>query len=526
MAPPQRTGASGAVRERRAPAGSWDTADTYLSVAQARRRAVSLLVLSVLVPGSAQIVAGNRAIGRIVLRIWFGILLIAALLGGIAFLSISTVVGILSASWFLRLAQWALYAWAAIWALVLIDAWRLGRPDYQPTRTRRRFAIATVILLVLPAGVAYAGTSVSAGRSALSAVFADGPSIPPSDGRYNILLLGGDSGAGREGTRPDSLQLVSIDADTGRAVTFGFARDTSNIVFERGSVMAGIMPEGWTCGDECLLNGLYTWAMDHKDQFPPDVEDPGILATREAVEALSGLEVQYYALVDLNGFRSLVDALGGLEINVIRRTPIGGGTSKISSWIEPGNQRLDGYHALWYARSREGSSNYERMARQRCVMSAMVDQIDPRTIALRFGDLAAASTGVLRTDIPQSDLGTFAELALKTRSQKITGVNFVPPLIKPWDFDIEEMHRIVEDTIEASEKTADEEAVSTSATPLPGVTPTDAAAPGGAQVQPGAPDSSQGSAGATHAPGYDPLARPSEDINARTDDIASVCSVG
>ena len=81
MAPPQRTGASGAVRERRAPAGSWDTADTYLSVAQARRRAVSLLVLSVLVPGSAQIVAGNRAIGRIVLRIWFGILLIAALLG-------------------------------------------------------------------------------------------------------------------------------------------------------------------------------------------------------------------------------------------------------------------------------------------------------------------------------------------------------------------------------------------------------------------------------------------------------------
>src|SRR5690606_847540 len=131
MAPPQRTGASGAVRERRAPAGSWDTADTYLSVAQARRRAVSLLVLSVLVPGSAQIVAGNRAIGRIVLRIWFGILLIAALLGGIAFLSISTVVGILSASWFLRLAQWALYAWAAIWALVLIDAWRLGRPDSQ-----------------------------------------------------------------------------------------------------------------------------------------------------------------------------------------------------------------------------------------------------------------------------------------------------------------------------------------------------------------------------------------------------------
>ena len=200
--------------------------------------------------------------------------------------------------------------------------------------------------------------------------------------------------------------------------------------------------------------------------------DPGILATREAVEALSGLEIQYYALVDMNGFRSLIDALGGLEITVMRRTPIGGGSSKILDWIEPGKQQLDGYHALWYARSREGSSNYERMARQRCVMSAMVDQVDPRTIALRFGDIAAASTGVLRTDIPQTELGTLAELAMKTRSQKITGVNFVPPLLKPWDYDIAEMHRIVEETIEISQDLPDERAVSDSARPLPGQTPT------------------------------------------------------
>lgn len=499
---------------------SWDTADTYLSVAQARRRAVSLLVLSVVLPGTAQIIAGNRTIGRIVLRAWLAILAIGAVVGVVAFLSVSTVVGLLSAPWFLRIAQWALYAWAVVWAGVVIDAWRLGRPTSQPARTRRRFAIATAVLMILPGSVAYAGASVSAGRHALAAVFADGPVSGASEGRYNVLLMGGDSGAGREGTRPDSLQLVSVDAETGRAVTFGFTRDTENIVFERGSVMAGLMPEGWTCGDDCLLNGLYTWAWDHKDQFPADVEDPGLLATREAVEALSGLEIQYYALVDLGGFRSLVDALGGLEINVLRRTPIGGGTSKVSGWIEPGTQRLDGYHALWYARSREGSSNYERMARQRCVMSAMVDQIDPRTIALRFGDIAAASTGVLRTDVPQSELGTFAELALKTRSQKINGVNFVPPLIKPWNYDVAEIHRIVEETIEASEELPEERAASGSATPLPGETPSTESV--------GADDSPAAGAtpSATQAPAYDPMASPSEDANARTDDIASVCSVG
>ena len=98
-------------------------------------------------------------------------------------------------------------------------------------------------------------------------------------------------------------------------------------------------------------------------------KDPGLLATTEAVEALTGLDIQYYVLVDLKGFRSLVDAVGGLDIAVQRRTPIGS-QHEIKGWIKAGNQHLDGYHALWYARSRANSTNYERMARQRCVVTA------------------------------------------------------------------------------------------------------------------------------------------------------------
>jgi len=491
-------------------------ADVHVSRSRARRRAVALLVLTVFLPGSAQLVSGNRTIGKIALRVWLIALGSAVLLGLVSLFNLSTAIRILSNATTLVALQWVLYAWAALWALLFADAWRLGRPDSQPPATRRRFAAATAVLMLLPASAAYAANSVSAGRSLLAEVFVAGAAADASDGRYNILLLGGDSGAGRYGTRPDSLQLVSVNARTGRAVTFGFARDTANIRFGHGSVMAGLMPEGWACGDECLLNGLYTWAWDHRDQFPADVEDPGILATREAVEALSGLDIHYYVLVDLGGFQNLIDALGGLDVTVMRRTPIGGGTSPIKGYIEPGQQHLDGYHALWYARSRAGSSNYERMARQRCVLSAMVDQVDPRTVAMRFPEIAGASKGVLKTDIPQSELGPLAELALKTRSQKVTGVNFVPPLIQPWDYQVSELHAIVQDTIRKSDGLSDIEARTTSALVSTGADEVTEAVDG------------QGSTG--QAPGvpatYDPLAHPNEDEFANSDDIASVCRVG
>jgi hypothetical protein len=151
----------------------------------------------------------------------------------------------------------------------------------------------------------------------------------------------------------------------------------------------------------------------------------------------------------------MVDAVGGLDITVQRRTPIGGGTSPVVGWIEPGRQHLDGYHALWYARSRHGSTNYERMARQRCVMTALVDQVDPQTVLTRFPKIAGASSGLVRTDLPESELGYFADLALKTRTQKIKSVNFVPPLIKPWDYDADFVRRTVRSTIAASEKSTE-----------------------------------------------------------------------
>ncbi|HET9022046.1 MAG TPA: LCP family protein [Ornithinibacter sp.] len=473
-----------------------------------RRRAVTLLLLSAVLPGTAQLAAGNRALGRLALRVWLGMIGAVALVGLLAFVSRSAALTLVTHRWTLAVLQFVLLGFAALWAVVLVDAWRLGRPDRLPQRDRRGLLVLLVMLLVvLPGGAVYAGVNVGAARAAMTSVFASGDAVGAVDGRYNILLLGGDSGVGRTGLRPDSIQLASVDAETGRAVLFGFSRETENIRFRPGSVMAGLMPEGWTCGDECLLNGLYTWGTDHASEFPKGTGDPGLVATTEAVEALSGLDIQYYVLVDLKGFRSLVDAVGGLDIAVQRRTPIGS-QHEIKGWIKAGNQHLDGYHALWYARSRANSTNYERMARQRCVVTAMVRQLDPQTVLLHFGDIAKATKGVFRTDIPQGALASLADLAVRTKQQKITSVNFVPPLIKPWSYDPAVVHRAVDSAIRAAEE-QDEAAAEA---PKAGTT---ASAPTATATSKPAKPKKQAV-----------MESPAADPDANTSDLATVCSVG
>ncbi|WP_084343814.1 LCP family protein [Piscicoccus intestinalis] len=419
------------------------------------RRALVLVLLTLVAPGSAQLVAGNRRAGAIALRIWVATLITLALTAVVFFLDRALLLNVMSNSLFLTGLAAVLGAAAIGWTLLFLDALRISRPRLLPGGSRAGVAAITALLVAvtaLPLGLG--ARNVLAGRDLVSSVFGNHTSRQPSNGRYNILLLGGDSGASRTGTRPDTIMLASVDADTGKSVLFGFSRETENINFRPGSTMARLMPQGWNCGDECLLNGIYRWAMEHHDQFPADVADPGALATKEAVEALSGLDIQYYGLVDLRGFQRFVDAVGGIDIYVGKRTPIGGGTSPISGYIEPGQQHLDGYHALWYARSREGSSNYERMARQRCVISAMVHQLSPETVFLKFQEIASVSGSVLQTDIPEGDVGTLGDLALKSRGHKMTSVNFVPPIINPWDYDPQVIRSTVERTIEASESEA------------------------------------------------------------------------
>jgi LCP family protein required for cell wall assembly len=300
----------------------------------------------------------------------------------------------------------------------------------------------------------WSSTIVSAQRDFVASVFGNGEKSKADKGRYNVLLLGGDSGANRIGVRPDSLTLASIDAETGRTVLIGLPRNMAKVPFPAGTEMAKQFPNGFEwdgCGHDCYLNGVYTWAMGHKQHFP-GVKEPGLVATQQAVEGLTGLKVNYYVLIDIAGFQHLLDAVGGITVDVGKKVPIGGIGAPIKGYIKPGKaQHLDGYHAMWFARSRAGASDYERMTRQKCVMTAMLNQLSPQKVLTKFQGIASASKEVVQTNIPSGELGTFTDLALDSKKLPVSSFSPVPPLIKTGDPDFDLIRTKVAEAVGKSE---------------------------------------------------------------------------
>lgn len=130
------------------------------------------------------------------------------------------------------------------------------------------------------------------------------------------------------------------------------------------------------------------------------------------------------------------------------RIPIGGVGGPVTGYIEPGVRKLNGFDTLWFARSRESADDYSRMARQKCVMGAMLQQLSPMTVVTKFQDIAEASTELITTNIPRSEVPTFVKLADKARSQPVRTVSFVPPVIRTGNPDIAKIHRMVERAID------------------------------------------------------------------------------
>ncbi len=433
------------------------------------RRALGLVTMSAVVPGSAQFVAGNRALGRVAMRVWVALWAVALLvLLGLVLLRGPTIALLLNGpvTFGLRGAAWLVFAG---WAVLLLDAWRLARPGWLTRRTRLTLT-ASCVVLVLVAGLS---TNVAAGAftaaNNVSSVLRGGGDSKQKDGRYNVLLLGVDAAASRDGIRPDSINVASVDATTGRTVVLGLPRNLQGAPFPASSPMHDLFPDGFRCEDDaCMLNAIYTVASEHEDLYPG--KEAGLEATREVVAETLGLDINYYAMVDMAGFTSLIDAMGGITLNVGRDVPIGGGGSAVSGYIEAGEGvHLDGYHALWFARSRHGSSDYERMNRQKCVMSAMVQQLDPSTLATRFVELSEAGRSIVVTDVGAGHVGELAELALRAKSLDLTSVDFTPPLIVTSDPDLPLIRSTVVDTIRAAEALDDPDARATPPAPSPTV---------------------------------------------------------
>ncbi|TCJ22447.1 LCP family protein [Nocardioides jejuensis] len=393
------------------------------------RRAITLMAMTIVLPGSAQLVAGNRKVGRIALRIVLCLIALAVLFGLIGLVWHPFLLKLGSSPSFLLLLRLGLIAGAVGWFALLVDAWRLGQPLTLVKNHRLAMTGMNAVLTFCVAGSLLFGAHiVGVSRDALLQLSGHGGNGNANDGRYNVLLLGGDSGASRWGMRPDSLQIASVDAETGRTVLIGLPRNMENFHFAPGSVMDKQFPDGFNC-DACYLNGVSTWAGDHTDLFKGS-DNPGIDATVMAIEGITGLKINYWAMVNLQGFRDVVNAVGGVKLHVREPIPVGLPGDSFYTHLKTGYYRLNGFEALWYARARHDSDDYSRMARQKCMINALSQQVSPETVVRKFGAIAKATSGMIETNIPTGDFSTLVPLAMKARSQKISTLSLVPPLVR------------------------------------------------------------------------------------------------
>ena len=429
------------------------------------KRAWWIVLLGFLLPGSAQVFTGHRKLGRV------GHVATLILLGFLAL----TLVGLLTARVFtlsvfthpltLFILQWVIVLYAILWLVLGFDTLRLTRLVAVGKNWRIPVAVVSVILTVLPAmGALWMSGTIAVGRDALSTIFTKGASVDPVDGRYNILLLGADAGDGREGLRPDSISVVSVDAETGQSVIIGLPRELMGMPFPEDSPMYELHPSGfgndWGCDiGRCYLNGLYTeisvFNPDLYDGVAKEGEIPGILATADAASGATGLDIQFYVLIDMDGFTDLIDALGGVDIDVQQRLPIGGDAYGvgIEGWIEPGFQHMDGFTAQWYARSRYTTDDYDRMRRQRELQAAILAQMNPVNVLQRFEDIMASGSAVVWTNLPNSMLAPFLDLATRAKDHTPITVELSPPAVDPHYPEYDVIHQMVDEAIQQASPT-------------------------------------------------------------------------
>ncbi len=249
----------------------------------------------------------------------------------------------------------------------------------EPDAARRRWwvwSLPVVLVALVVGGMAFAYESESAetqGPERLEAsptswvkrMFGGGAQL--EDGPFNVLVLGVDERpeSEEEGSRTDTIMVVRVDPDTGDVKLLSVPRD----------LLVEVAP-----GEENRINAAYNFG--------------GIDQTVAALEDYSGVDVDHYAVVDFEGFKGVINAMGGVEVDVEDEIP-----SKHK--IEDGLQTLNGHQSLFYVRYRGTSGgDLDRIRRQQQFVAALRSKaFDWTTMKQVPGILRVANRNV------QTDLG-------------------------------------------------------------------------------------------------------------------------
>lgn len=393
----------------------------------AEPRRIVAAIASALIPGLGQAINGRL---RLAPLLALPIVIVAVA----AFFVVSTKSGP-------RLLAWVLdprVMTVLLAANLIVLAWRIVAvlQAFFDGRYRRRPSLLTSVLLVVVVGAValphailntwgshaqQAFGEVFAGRTAVAGLESDGP----ADGeRVNVLLIGVDSRPDRSSTLTDSIMVASIDPVRPGVSLASLPRDLVRVPIGGGEVY---LPK---------LNSLVSYADRHPEEFPQG----GIEALKDAVGELLGIPIHYYVKIDFFGFANLVDALGGVDVNVKRgfydpeydRMGIRG-TWKRGFGVEAGMHHFYGFQALAYARARKGvgESDFTRAARQQEVLLAIRDKVmSDGSLLMKVPELLDAFGGVVETDIPTDRLPDLAAVADELSEANIVRMVFSRPLVK------------------------------------------------------------------------------------------------
>ena len=251
-------------------------------------------------------------------------------------------------------------------------------------------------------------------------------SIPPWNGtdRLNILLIGADEQGGGHNT--DTLIVLSIDPATNQVAMFQLPRDTVDVPIPEGPARNVY---GSVYGGK--INSWFVAVRHRADWFPGTDQTRGYNGLKAILGELYGVEIKYFVEVNFDGFVQIVDALGGVTVNVQvpvvdDRYPAGGG-ALARVYIASGTQHMSGAEALIYARSRHGSTDFDRGARQQRVLLSLRQQTDIANVLPKIDALAAALSASVRTDIPRELLPQLLGLASQVNTPDIRSYIFTPP---------------------------------------------------------------------------------------------------
>jgi LCP family protein required for cell wall assembly len=236
----------------------------------------------------------------------------------------------------------------------------------------------------------------------------------------NFALLGSDSRGGKY-FRTDTIVIAAVWPKRGQVSMISIPRDL------------------WVNIPVVGMNRINT-AYEFGEMY--NYPGGGTQSLKDTLLYNLGIHIDHIAIVDFNGFRRVVDTLGGIEVPVYcaytdwRLISPDLNPEYESNWAlyttGPGLVRMDGDLALWYARSRKKSNDFDRGRRQQEVLRAMYGQALKADLIRNLPQLYTDFSETVKTDLTLSDLLALAPMSLHLRNADIRSYYLTAPLVQSW----------------------------------------------------------------------------------------------